>query len=93
AYTQTAYNHNPRPSDVANLYLDTRIRTPYDVLPKHRALLDKINDHNPTTNENHGHGPFYMSTETGTKFVVNKKEEKMNPSVGPKEISGFFFFF
>ena len=29
-----------------------------------------------------------MSTETGTKFIVNKKDEKLNPAVGPKEISG-----
>lgn len=33
-----------------------------------------------------------MSTETGSKFLVNKHVEKMNPSVGPKEISGFFSF-
>ncbi|RNA37791.1 phosphatase 1 regulatory subunit 32-like [Brachionus plicatilis] len=89
AFTQNAYNHNPRPVDVAKQYLDTSIRAPYDVLPKHKAKLHQINDHNPISNENHGHGPFYMSTETSSKFLVNKKEEKMSPSVGPKEISGF----
>lgn len=31
------------------------VRSPYDVLPKHRAKLNQINDHNPLSNENYGH--------------------------------------
>jgi hypothetical protein len=30
-----------------------------------------------------------MSTEYSTKFVKNDKPEKLNPAVGPKEVSGY----
>jgi hypothetical protein len=55
AYSNTGDNHNPRPAEVRNLFIDTKYKNPYDVLPKHRARLDQINDFNPLTNENYGH--------------------------------------
>lgn len=91
AYTQNAYNHNPLPNDVANLYTDSRIKAPYDVLDKHRARLNKINDHDPLTNENYGHGPNYMSTEYATRYETpdRNRNAKLQPAVGPKETSGY----
>lgn len=49
---------------VNDLYINTRIRSPFDVLPKHQTKLNKTNDHNPLTNENHG----YVSQEMFTCF-------------------------
>lgn len=92
SYTQNAYDHNPRPSDVHNNYIDTSIRAPYDVLQKHRTKLDKINNRDPVLGENHGHGPNYMSTETATRFKGKQRPDipdKNHSSVGPKEESGF----
>lgn len=48
-------NHNPRPVEAHDLYVDTKIRAPYDVMPKHRCRLDQRNDKNPLTTENHGY--------------------------------------
>ena len=56
SYTQNAYNHNPREAEVHSLYIDTKIRAPYDVLDKHRPILHK--NHDPIPNENYGHVIF-----------------------------------
>lgn len=61
SYTQNAYDHNPRPSDVHSNYIDTSIRAPYDVLQKHRTKLDKINNRDPVLYENYGHVSFICS--------------------------------
>lgn len=92
SYTQNAYNHNPRPATVHQSYIDTRIRAPYDVMPKHRTKLDKLNDRDPVLYENHGHGPNYMSTEQSTRYQGKQRPDvpdKNVSSVGPKEPSGF----
>lgn len=92
SYTQTAYNHHTRPIEVHDNYINTRIRAPYDVLPKHRTKLDKLNNRDPVLNENYGHGPDYMSTEFATRYQGKQRPEvpdKNVSSVGPKEDSGF----
>jgi hypothetical protein len=55
AFTQTAYNHNTLEKDVLGLYVDTKIRAPYDVLPNHKARLHLIKNKDPLPRENHNH--------------------------------------
>lgn len=96
SYTQTAYNHHTRPSEIHDQFIDTRIRAPYDVIPEHRTKLDKLNNKDPIRNENFGHGPNYMSTEQGTRYKGTQRPDvpdlnvgRKVTNVGPKELSGF----
>jgi hypothetical protein len=89
AYTQGAYNHNPRPNQVYDLYTETRIRAPYDIGSKHKPKLNDVHNKDPLPKENHSYGPKFMSTEYATRYVEPKNSEKINPAIGPKEPSGF----
>lgn len=55
AFTQHAYNHNAREAEVKSLFIDTKTRAPYDVLPEHRTILSRINEKDPIKDENYGH--------------------------------------
>ena len=55
AFTQHAYNHNAREADVKGLFVDTRTRAPYDIMPRHKTILNKINEKDPIKDENYGH--------------------------------------
>lgn len=93
AFTQTAYNHNPLEKDVHDLFIDSKLRAPFDTVNKHRTRLDKTNCKDPIPGENHDHGPNYMSTEFRARFDLDKNlrdvPRKINGETGPKETSGF----
>lgn len=38
-----------------NLFVDSKIRAPYDLIPRYRIKLDQINEKDPIKNENYGH--------------------------------------
>ncbi|CAK8683286.1 unnamed protein product [Clavelina lepadiformis] len=61
------------------------------LLPRHRALLHKIQAKDPVEEENKDHGPAYMKSETASKFL-GEPTAPLNihlKDVGPNEDSGF----
>lgn len=69
AFTQTAYNHNPRPKDVLDTFIDTRINAPFDVLPNHKARLHQIKNKDPIASENFNHVIFILIKKFKSKLI------------------------
>jgi hypothetical protein len=60
AFTQGAYNHNPRLEQVYDLFTDAKIRAPFDILPRDKPRLFGVHNHDPLTKENHGYVIFFF---------------------------------
>jgi hypothetical protein len=75
AFTQNAYHHNAREADVKSQYIDTNIRAPYDVIPKYRTRLDRINEKDPIKSENYGHVSYLIRLKKNYQ-VINENINK-----------------
>jgi len=42
------------------MYVNTKLKAPYELSPKHAPILHKISGKNPLTNENFGHVSLYL---------------------------------
>lgn len=84
--------HIPTFSDVKDVCLAAKLKSaPADILPRHRAYLQKIQPKNPIELENLGYGPGCNTTETSVRFRGEQpdRSDLNRKSIGFKEDSGF----
>jgi hypothetical protein len=73
AFTQGAYNHNPRPDQVYGLFLDTRIRAPFNTVPNQKPRLYGVHNKDPLPKENLGYVTTFQFNSQILIFVELKE--------------------
>ncbi|XP_002129024.3 stabilizer of axonemal microtubules 4 [Ciona intestinalis] len=84
----------PTMAEVRKTFYDKRLyggNSRPGLVPRHRALLHKIQPKDPVEQENNEHGPAYMRSETFSKFLGEPTAslDVHYKDVGPNEDSGF----